>query len=345
MGKDYYQILGISRNATPDEIKKAYKKMALKWHPDRNHDNQKEATEKFKEISEAFQVLNDPEKKQVYDQFGEDGIKNGIPNGAGGPGGFSFRFSGNNGNFADPMDIFNMFFGGDGAGFGGKGRKGTSFHSMGGMGGFPGFGGMGDMDGFGGMGGMGGMGSAMRKRKKPEPINYELNLTLEQLYTGCTKKLKISRSVEAHGSTREESEIFTIDVKPGWKEGTKITFEQKGNVVQGETPSDIIIVIKQKPHTTFIRDGNDLQCSVPISLADALTGVDFTIKHLSGETVYVHVDDVITPDFVKVIPGKGMPISRTPGTYGDLRIKFKINFPRSLNPTQKTKLREILQPL
>lgn len=98
MGKDYYAILGVPRNASEEDLKKAYKKMALKWHPDRNKDNKEAAEEKFKEIAEAYDVLSDTQKRKVFDQFGEEGLKGGVPEGAGaggfgGPGGTSFHFS------------------------------------------------------------------------------------------------------------------------------------------------------------------------------------------------------------------------------------------------------------
>ena len=102
MGKDYYKILGVNRNASDDELKKAYRKQALKWHPDRNKDNKKEAEEKFKDISEAYEVLSDKDKRSVYDQFGEEGLKNGY---AGGSGGSPF------GSNFDPRDLFSQIFG------------------------------------------------------------------------------------------------------------------------------------------------------------------------------------------------------------------------------------------
>lgn len=147
MGKDYYSILGVSRNATDEELKKAYRKLALKWHPDRNKDNKKEAEEKFKDISQAYEILSDKEKRKIYDQFGEEGLQSGMdPNGGGmggmgGMGGFSF----------DPRDLFSQFFGtsdaqqafnqyGGDESFGGMPRGvHFSFGGSPGMGGFSGF--------------------------------------------------------------------------------------------------------------------------------------------------------------------------------------------------------------
>lgn len=153
--RDFYGILGVAKDADDRTIKRAYKKQALKWHPDRHAADKKQAEDKFKDIAAAYETLTDPEKRRLYDQFGEEGLKGGGPGGGpGGPGG-GFQFHG------DPFEMFNMFFGGGGGGggrqfhFGGGGGGGQQFHFGGGGGGFPG-GGMGG--GFPG----GGMGGGMR---------------------------------------------------------------------------------------------------------------------------------------------------------------------------------------
>ena len=177
-GKDFYDILGLSRGASESEIKKAYRKLAMKWHPDKNQDNKEYAEKKFKSVSEAYEVLSDPKKKELYDQFGEDGLKDGF---GGGGGGF---------HASNAEDIFAQFFGGGmGGGMGGG-------HPFGGMGGMPGgFGGMGGDFGRNGMGGMGGGPSRQQPRKKADPNEQELKLTLEEMYYGVTKKLKHTRTV------------------------------------------------------------------------------------------------------------------------------------------------------
>ena len=178
-----------------------------------------EAELKFKEIAEAYDVLSDDKKRKIYDQFGEEGLKQGGPGGGGGfpggmPGGFTYEFRG------DPHDIFTKMFGG-GGGFGGFGGFDDDFMSGMGGGGMGG-GGMGGMPFF--MGGMpGGMGGMMGQ----QPFLADLKLTLEELYSGVTKKLKITRKSVTPGRATEHT--FEIKVQPGWKAGTKLTFKGEGD--------------------------------------------------------------------------------------------------------------------
>ena len=348
MGKDFYAILGVGRNASADEIKKAYKKMALKWHPDRNPSSQKEATEKFKEISEAFQVLNDPEKKQIYDMYGEEGLNGNVPSNfeqQGGPGGnFSFNFHGSpfsftSSSFKKPDDIFKMFFGdGDPRFFASSDDEDEPMDDTYGM---PGMYGIHRMHGTHGdpfqsfWGSSGGRPSHSFAKRKPEPMVYNLELSLEQLYNGCTKKLKIDRVIEDEsGRTYSETKVIRVDVKAGWKAGTKLTFEHEGNVICGYA-SDVVVIIKEKPHSTFVRKGDDLECTVPVTLDDALTGTHLTIPFLDGNEVSININDVIKPGSLITVDGKGMPISKAPGTFGKLIITFNVIFPASLTKEQK----------
>lgn len=332
MGRDYYSILGVGKTADESELKKAYRKLAMTHHPDKNPDNREKAEAKFKEISEAYEVLSDPQKREIYDKYGEEGLKAGGPGGPGPGAGFHAR---------RPEDIFAEFFGGRSP-FGG-GDDGDPFGGFMGMGGMPGMGGMGGMGGmpfgFGQMGGMGRAGSGRSAAPRKDPaIENTLNVSLEELYTGTTKKMKISRNVQG----QSVSEILEIDIKPGWKQGTKITFPQKGDERTGVVPADIIFIIGEKHHPVLRRDGNDLVHTARISLADALCGASLKIPHLDGSTVEVPVNDVVTPNFTKIIKGKGMPITKTPGAFGNLIIKFDVMFPRTLSSDQKTQLRTIL---
>ena len=263
MAKDHYETLGISRNATEAEIKKAYKKLALKWHPDKNPDNRDAAQEKFQEIGNAFNVLSDPEKRKMYDQFGEAGENmEGPPPGASGfPGGMgrggqTFHFTSGGGGF-DANDIFKSFFGTSDP-FAAGGGSDDPFASMGG-GGFTSFGGMGGMGGMG-MGGRGGgmMGERPRSLRKSEPITYDLGVTLDDLYTGKLKKVRITKKVEVNGQIEQRKVDKEIHIKPGWKDGTKITFEKAGDELPGVQPADIIFVVRERPHEYYERDGDDL---------------------------------------------------------------------------------------
>ena len=332
-GKDFYDILGISRGASDSEIKKAYRKLAMKWHPDKNQDNKETAEKKFKAVSEAYEVLSDPKKKEKYDQFGEDGLKDGF--GGGGPG-------------MDPHDIFSQFFGGGGGGgFGGMPGGGGGVGGMpgggfggGGFGGMPG--GMGG--GFGGMPGHGHGGQSSRQpRKKAEPIEQVLRLTLEEMYYGVQKNLKLTRTVLRGGGEQRISETLSIDVKPGWKKGTKITFQNKGDETPGAAAADIVFVIEEKKHPQFERDGNDLIKTVVVDLHEALLGTKVFITTLDGKSINVDVPEIVDPKHVKVLVGEGMPLSKSPNARGDMKIKFDIRFPKTLSAEQRASLKSILE--
>ncbi|UJR21990.1 hypothetical protein I4U23_025058 [Adineta vaga] len=260
MGKDYYKILGLTKGASDDDIKKAYRKLALKYHPDKN--KEAGAEEKFKSIAEAYEILSDPKKKEIFDKYGEEGLKAGAGSGGGGPGGVGgHQFYSN----VDPHQTFRMFFGGAdpfAMFFGGEDDDGP--------GGSGGFGGFSNMGGFN-FGGHPTQQSQMaRKKTQDPPIEHELFVTLEEVSNGTTKKMKISRKVlNPDGrTTRVEDKVLTIDIKPGWKQGTKITFPREGDQSPSTIPADIIFIIKDKPHTTFRREGADLIYTAKISLKD-----------------------------------------------------------------------------
>lgn len=133
-----------------------------------------------------------------------------------------------------------------------------------------------------------------------------------------------------------------IDVRPGWKKGTKITFPEKGNQEPGLLPGDLIFVIDEKPHPTFKRDGNDLLVHQKLSLLEALTGKTLSLTTLDGRNLNIEVSDIVKPGHEVVIPNEGMPISKEPKKRGNLRIKFSIKFPSRLSSDQKADLRKVL---
>ncbi|CAI0468872.1 unnamed protein product [Linum tenue] len=344
MGVDYYSLLQVSRTATDDDLKKAYRKLAMKWHPDKNPTNKKQAEAKFKEISEAYEVLSDPQKRAIYDQYGEEGLKGQVPpppdgSGVGGGGGATFFSTGGgptsfrfNPRSAD--DIFAEFFGFSSGGGGPAGMRTSSRSFGGGM--------------FGGddiFGSFGGDRTAMNAGgpRKAAPIERALPCSLEELYKGTTKKMKISREIaDASGKTLPVEEILTIDIKPGWKKGTKITFPEKGNEQPNLIPSDLIFIIDEKPHSTFTRDGNDLVVTKKIPLAEALTGGTINLTTLDGRTLSIPINNVIHPDYEEIVRGEGMPLPKEPSRRGNLRIKFSIKFPARLNADQKSGIKRLL---
>ncbi|CAJ1978890.1 unnamed protein product [Sphenostylis stenocarpa] len=342
MGVDYYKVLQVDKNAKDDDLKKAYRKLAMKWHPDKNPNNKKEAEAKFKQISEAYEVLSDPQKKAIYDQYGEEGLKGQVPppdaGGAGAtyystgdiPG--SFRFNPRN---AD--DIFAEFFGFSSpfGGMGGRGGGGGGMRSRfhGGMFGDDMFASFGD----------GGVHMSQGVPRKAPPIENRLPCTLEEIYRGTTKKMKISREIaDASGKTMPVEEILTITVKPGWKKGTKITFPEKGNEQPNVTPADLVFIIDEKPHGVYTRDGNDLVVTQKISLPEALTGYTVHLTTLDGRNLTIPINNVIHPTYEEVVPREGMPLPKDPSKKGNLRIKFNIKFPTRLTDEQKAGIKKLL---
>eukprot|EP00245_Coleochaete_scutata_P008741 TRINITY_DN272_c0_g1_i1.p1 TRINITY_DN272_c0_g1~~TRINITY_DN272_c0_g1_i1.p1 ORF type:complete len:356 (-),score=95.77 TRINITY_DN272_c0_g1_i1:89-1156(-) len=351
MGVDYYDILKVKKDSTDDELKKAYRKLAMKWHPDKNPNNKSQAEDKFKKISEAYEVLSDPNKRAIYDQYGEEGLK-GVPAPQGGASGSGSGFGNGGGqsfsgrfNPRSAEDIFAEVFGGA-----------SPFSGMAGMGGVGGMGGLGGRRGsgfpegmFGGFGGehvfrsFGEGAASSAGPRKAAAVENRLQCTLEELYTGSQRKMKISRNVsDGSGKTVPVEEILTIDVKPGWKKGTKITFPEKGNEQPGVVAADLVFVIDEKPHDLFKRDGNDLIVTQKVSLADALTGYTVAVNTLDGRTLNIPINEIVTPGYEKVIPKEGMPIAKEPGKRGNLRIKFDIKFPTRLSPAQKEAVKKIL---
>lgn len=239
MGKDYYKILGISKNATDDDIKKAYRKLALQYHPDKN--KSAGAEEKFKEVAEAYEVLSDQKKRSIYDTYGEEGLKGGIPGQQGGMGGYTYTFHGDPratfAQFFGNVNPFQSFFGWDdpfGETLTGGHPPATFFTFT-----------------------TGGGGSS----NQDPPIEHDLSISLEKIYTGCTKNMKVSKRVVRNGRLEREEKLLTIQVKPGWKEGTKITFPKEGDQDTNNIPADVVFVIKDKPHKHFKREGKCKQQS------------------------------------------------------------------------------------
>lgn len=137
-------------------------------------------------------------------------------------------------------------------------------------------------------------------------------------------------------------ELLTIEIKPGWKKGTKITFPEKGNEQRGVIPADLVFIIDEKPHGVFKRDGNDLVLTQKISLVEALTGYTAQLTTLDGRNLTVCVNSIISPTYEEVVKGEGMPIPKEPSKRGNLRIKFNIKFPSRLTSEQKTGIKRLL---
>ena len=354
MGKDYYAILNVKKGASDDELKKAYRKSALKYHPDKN--KSAGAEEKFKEIGEAYDVLSDPKKRQIYDQFGEEGLKGGAGSGNAGShgpshpaGDFTYTYHG------DPRATFSQFFG--------TSNPFEMFMNMNGGrvgGGQPGVENM-DIDledllgGFGGRGGpfrshtfngndMGGNHGPKQTRVQDATIEKEVLVSLEDIAKGIEKKMKISRRVyDELGNSRAEEKVLTINVKAGWKSGTKVTFAKEGDRVPGRIPADIAFVIRDKPHATFTRDGSNIIYTHKLLLKDALCGSMIEVPTLDGRRKGLNLmEEVVKPNTTKKLQGYGLPFPKEPTKRGDLIVKFNIQFPERLSSNSKDILSDVL---
>ncbi|CAH0546740.1 unnamed protein product [Brassicogethes aeneus] len=324
MAKDYYNILGIPRNASDDEIKKAYRKLAMKYHPDKN--KSANAEEKFKEVAEAYEVLSDKKKRDVYDKHGEEGLKGHAGQNFSGEN-FTYTFHG------DPRATFAQFFG-----------TANPFERM-----FrfeSGFGSDSDEDPFKSIffKHNGGRSKSGSPRKQNPPVERELFVPLEDIFTGCVKHMKITRKrIQCNNTIKEESTVLSIVIKPGWKPGTRITYPQEGDEDFHSVASDIIFIIRDKPHPIFKREGSDLKYTAKVTLKQSLCGCVVTVPIIDGGAMQVDcTKEVITPESTKAIYGCGLPFPKEPSTRGDILVNFQILFPKKLNQLQKDEICRIL---
>ncbi|BES91244.1 unnamed protein product [Nesidiocoris tenuis] len=341
MGKDYYKTLGIPRNATTDQIKKAYRALALKFHPDKN--KTAGAEDRFKEVAEAYEVLSDAKKREHYDKYGEEGLKGSGQTSGGGTTHYEFH--------GDPRATFAQFFGTSSpfANFGfGDGHNRMFFDDD-------------DMmdtpDPFGIFTSTRGgpafrsqsfnhpaNGSRSKDKVQDNPIEHDLYVTLEDILKGCVKKMKISRKVmQPDGTLKKEDKLLTINVKPGWKSGTKITFQKEGDQGRNKIPADIVFIIRDKPHPVFKRDGHDIRYKATLPLKQALCGCKIDVPTLTGEPIPLSfTKEIIKPTTQKRIQGYGLPLPKDPAKRGDLIVTFDILFPDNLSTSVKDILRDML---
>ena len=362
--KSYYEILGVEKNASADEIKKAYKKKAIQYHPDRNPGN-KEAEEKFKEAAEAYSVLSDPDKRQRYDQFGKAGVSGAAGNG--GP------FGGGFGGGMSMDDIFSMF--------------GDIFGGRGGFGGFSGFGG-------------GGGGSQQRKFRGSD-LRVRVKLNLKEISTGVEKKFKLKKYVacpHCHGSGAEGNggtetcptckgrgtvirtqqtilgtmqtqttcptcggeghviknkcthcggdgivmgeETVNVKVPAGVAEGMQLSMTGKGNAGKHNgIPGDLLIVVEEEKDKELIRDENDLVYNLLLSVPTATLGGTVEIPTVDNK-VKVKIEPGTQPGKVLRLRGKGLPDVNGYGT-GDLLVNVSVYIPETLSRDEKKAMEQM----
>jgi len=347
----FYDVLGCSPTSSDSDLKKAYRKLAMKYHPDKNPD----CGDKFKEISLAYEVLSNPDKRRIYDQGGEQAIKEG---GSGGGGGFH-----------SPMDVFDMFFGGGEGGFGGHRRqrgprrtknlvhqlsvtledlyKGTTrklalqknviCDACDGLGGKPGC--IKKCDTC--------RGSGMQVRI--QQIGPGMVQQIQSMCQDCRgegevvdPKLKCKK---CNGKkVNRERKILEVNVDKGMEDGQKITFSEEGDQEPGLEPGDIMIVLDEKQHDTYKRNGMDLIMKMDVSLREALCGFKKTILTLDDRTLVIQTipGEVIKNGDFKAVMGEGMPQYRNPFEKGRLIISFNVVFPDRLEPVMANALAAVL---
>ncbi len=359
--RDYYEVLGIAKGSSDEEIKKAYRKLAVKFHPDKNPGD-KSAEEKFKELGEAYEALSDPQKRAAYDQFGHAAFD---PRSRA-PGAGSGRGSGAGAEFHDPFEIFREVFSGGG--------RGAIFEEF-----------------FGGGG--------QRNPNGPErgaDLRYDMEIGFEEAVLGCEKEIsinKLEKCRECHGTgaetgsstrtcptcggrgqvvtsrgifsiaqtcpgcegsgkviekpcrscrgagRREQTAKVRLRIPPGVDTGAKLRSTGNGEGgLRGGSSGDLYVVLHVKDHDIFKRDGDDLICEVPITFVQAALGAEVEVPTLSGRA-HIKIPNGTQPGTVFRLKGRGVKNVQGYGQ-GDLLVRVTVEVPRHLDSAQRTKLQD-----
>ena len=325
MSESFYNILGVPETASKDEIKKAYRTLSLKLHPDRNLNNS-EAVGKFQKINEAYETLGDDQKREEYDMMNKNPFLRMASQGGGGM----------DSPFQDMDDIFSALFGNVLGAMPGRQQRMPSgmsqemhFASGPGMQ----FGGP-KIHVFRG-------GPPMGFMQKPTPIIQTVSITMEQVLLGATIPVDIERWMIENGNKVFEKETVYVTVPKGVDDNEIIILREKGNILNDEIKGDLKLFIKIENTTQFERKGLDLIIKKQISLKDALCGFSFELKYVNGKvyTLNNNSGSIIPSGYIKTIPNMGLTRE---GHTGNLLIHFQVDFPEKLTEEQIKLLKEIL---
>ena len=358
--RDYYEVLGVEKGASKEDIKKAYRKLAVKYHPDRNPGD-KEAEEKFKEATEAYEVLSDDQKRPAYDQFGFAGV-DGM---GGGGGGYSHAYSDFSDLFSGMGGIFESIFGGGG--------------------------------GFSGFGGFGGFSSSHSGPSQGESLRYDLTISFKEAVFGAKADIKFrheeacsackgsgaaagGKSVKCStcggsGQVRRSSGFFaiqqtcptchgrgtqidkpcpkcrgngtesvlkhiTLTIPSGVENGRRMVLRGMGNAGENGGPAgDLVVFLRVEPHKFFERGEQDLYCAVQITSAQAILGTTLSITTLEGKKVEARVPEGIQHGQFVTIKGEGVPYANS-ASRGDLKVKILVKTPTKLSGEQRRLLEQ-----
>lgn len=367
--RDYYEVLGVNKNATDDELKKAYRKLAKKYHPDANPNNKKEAEAKFKEVNEAYENLSDPQKRKMYDQFGHDG-----PQGFGGQGPFgqggyySYSSSGFDGfsDFGDLGDIFSSFFGG----------------------------------------GFGSRNSSRRGPRKGEDLNLKLDITFEEAFLGIKKDITISRqetcntcngtgakpgtsvtkcnvcngtgqvkqvqstilgqvqttrtcsnchgtgevikepceTCRGRGTVRKQPKI-TVNIPAGINDNQTVVLRGEGEPGEkGAQKGDLYITVRVKKNSIYTRDGNNVLCDIPITITQATLGANIEIPMVDGSKEKFVIPEGTQTGTKFTIRNKGFKILNS-SSQGNFIFKVIVQTPKRLSKEQRNLFNELAKTM
>lgn len=313
MPENFYNILGVEETATKDEIKKAYRGLQMKWHPDKNQGSD-DSKEMSKKINEAYETLGDEAKREEYNHSRNN------------PNPFMRMNTGGGGGMEVPMDdIFNMFFGG-----------GMNPFGMQGMPGMPGMPPGARIHVFNG----GPMGF-QQAISKPTPIIKTISITMDQVLSGANVPLEIERWNVENGIKVFEAETIYVTIPQGIDDNEMIILRDKGNMLNEHAKGDVKIVVKITNNSEFKRAGLDLVFEKKITLKEALCGFTFELNYLNGKsyTLNNNKGNIIPPEYKKVYPGMGL----TRGEHkGNMIIHFHVEFPEKLTEEQIASLTTIL---
>jgi curved DNA-binding protein len=309
MAEDYYQILGVNRSATPEEIKKAYRKLAQKYHPDKAKGNKKEAEAQFKKISEAYAVLSNAEKRKQYDEFGSQEA-------------FRAKYS--------QEDIFRGFDFSDIFDTGiSEGIFGRLFGGLGGRGARPGAGGRTRVYRYGGPEGF----QDMAPPIKGEDLQIEVSITLHEMAFGAEKPISFARS--------SQPEKLTVKVPAGTLPGKRLRIPEKGRPSPtGGPPGDLYVKLKEVEHPVFKRDGNDLYVDRHIRFTESALGTKVTVPTLDGKTMSLKVPPGTNSLTKMRLKNYGLPLA-TGKARGNQYVRIIVDIPDTLTKKQKTLLEEL----